>query len=116
MPIQQVIIFVAIIGAFYFLAIRPQQQAAKKQAEMVQHLEPGTEILTIGGIYATVVSTDDDRIRVALADGSQMELAKRAINSVIPPAVDNDDHDDGDVAETDAIDDVDPTAPEGDAL
>lgn len=73
----------AVLVAFYFLLIRPQQQQAKKQQEMLGMLRPGVEIMTIGGIYATVVSVDEDRVRVAVADGSELEIAKRAVNAVI---------------------------------
>jgi preprotein translocase subunit YajC len=74
-----------IIIAFYFLLIRPQQQQAKKLREMIAELEPGTEIATIGGIYAKVVSVGDERIRVSVADGSELEIAPRAINMIVPP-------------------------------
>ena len=74
---------VVIIVAFYFLLIRPQQQQAKKQHEMVEALVPGAQIMTIGGIYATVVSVEDDRIRVAVADGSELEIAARAVSAVL---------------------------------
>ena len=42
-------------------------------------LAPGAEIVTIGGIYGTIVSIDDDRVRVEVADGTELEIAKRAI-------------------------------------
>jgi preprotein translocase subunit YajC len=80
------IFVVIIIAAFYLLMIRPQQQQARRQAEMIEELAPGTEIMTIGGIYATVVTVEEDRIRVALADGSELEIAKRAVASVVGPA------------------------------
>ena len=82
---SQPIIFVLIIAAFYLLLIRPQQQAAKHQRELVAELEPGAEIMTIGGLYATVVSVTGDRVRVAVADGSELEFAKRAVSSLVKP-------------------------------
>ncbi|HEY5539846.1 MAG TPA: preprotein translocase subunit YajC [Coriobacteriia bacterium] len=81
---SQIIFLVVIVVAFYFLLIRPQQQQAKRQKEMVAALAPGTHIITIGGIYATVVSVDEDRVRVAVADGSELEIAKRAVATILP--------------------------------
>jgi len=81
---SQLIFIVAIIGVFYFLVIRPQQKRVKAQREMLATLEPGSEIVTIGGIYATVVSVGE-RIRVALADGTEMEVAMQAVGQVLPP-------------------------------
>jgi preprotein translocase subunit YajC len=84
MQTNQILIFVVMGAAFYFLLLRPQQKQAKRQAETIASLSPGTRIVTIGGIYATVVSIDDDRVRVAVADGSEFEIIKRAVGSVLP--------------------------------
>ena len=73
-----------LIVAFYFLLIRPQQQQRKAQAQMVASLTEGARILTVGGIYATIVEVEEDRLLVEVADGSQMEIAKRAVGSVLP--------------------------------
>jgi preprotein translocase subunit YajC len=80
------LIFIAVVfAAMYFLLIRPQQQRAKAQAEMISKLEPGTEIVTIGGIYGTLVDVGEDRLRMRVADGSEIEIARRAVGSIVPP-------------------------------
>jgi preprotein translocase subunit YajC len=84
MPTNQILILLVMGAAFYFLLIRPQQQQAKRQAETIASLTPGAHILTIGGIYATVVSVGEDRVRIAVADGSELEIIKRAVGSVLP--------------------------------
>ena len=121
MPTNQIIFLVVIVVAFYLLLIRPQQQQAKRQKDMVEALAPGTHILTIGGIYAVVVSVADDRIRVAVADGTELEIAKRAVASILAAedaeSEDSDESDDDSdepplAGETDATDD---DAREGDA-
>jgi preprotein translocase YajC subunit len=38
MQITQIIFLAVIVGSFYFLLIRPQQQAAKKQTALVASL------------------------------------------------------------------------------
>lgn len=80
---SQLIFIVAMVGVFYFIVIRPQQKRVKAQRSMIAALQSGDEILTIGGIYATVVSVDE-RVRVSLADGSELEVATQAIAQVIP--------------------------------
>lgn len=78
------LLFIAImILAFWLLVIRPQQVRQRKHAEMVQELAPGDEIVTIGGLYATVVAVGD-RIRVRVADGSELEIAPMAVGRVVP--------------------------------
>lgn len=87
MGVQNLVFIAVMIGAFYFLVIRPQQTRARKQQELIAALKAGDEVVTIGGIYATVVSVDD-RVRVAVADGTELEVAPQAIAQTIEPAED----------------------------
>ncbi len=84
MQYSQLIFLVIIVIAFYFLLIRPQQQRQKQQNQMISSLQPGTEIVTIGGIFGTVVAVLEDRLRIRVADGSELEVSKRAVGSVVP--------------------------------
>ncbi len=93
MQYTQLLFFAVIIVAFYFLFVRPQQQQAKRQREMVARLSSGDEVVTIGGIYGTVLSTQGDRIRMALADGSEVDIAPRAVSAVVPALEDAEDED-----------------------
>jgi preprotein translocase subunit YajC len=110
---SQYFFIIAIIAVFYFLIIRPQKKRQKDQAELISSLVAGAEIMTIGGLYGTIVSIDDDRVRIEVADGSELEFAKSAIARVIPPSLDETDDADADADEQlddpDANDDVDAT-------
>lgn len=81
----QLAFFALLLVAFYFLMIRPQQKRQKERTTMMSALSPGAEILTIGGIYGTVVSIGENKIRIRVADGSELEIAKAAVGSVVTP-------------------------------
>ena len=49
---------------FYFLFIRPQNQARKKHQELLTALKQGDEITTAGGIIGKVKSMKEDRITI----------------------------------------------------
>lgn len=83
---SNIIFIVVVFAAMYFLLIRPQQQRAKAQAEMISKLQTGTEIVTIGGIYGTILNVGDERLRVRVADGSEIEIARRAVGSIVAPS------------------------------
>lgn len=85
----QLVFFGILLVAFYFLMIRPQQQRQKQRATMMSALSPGAEIVTIGGIFGTVVSISADRIRIRVADGTELEIAKAAVGSVVKASVDS---------------------------
>ena len=103
------IFIVAILAVFYFLIIRPQQQRQKAHAELVSRLEPGAEILTIGGLYGTIAAIDGDRVRIVVADGSEMEFARNAIAQLIEPSAEDTDDAAEDAGE--AADDADAASP-----
>ena len=94
--LQQFLPILLIIGVFYFLIIRPQQKRATAQREMLASIKSGDEIVTVGGIYAVIIEVGE-RIRVRVADGSELELAKQAIAQVVAPK---------DAAAPEAADDV----------
>ena len=71
----------AMVAIFYFLLIRPQQRRAKQQQQMLASLTPGADIVTIGGIHATVVDVGE-RVRIRVLDGTELEIAKAAVARV----------------------------------
>jgi preprotein translocase subunit YajC len=90
MNLQNLILIVAMMAAFWFLLIRPQQQRQKKQAEMISALKPGARIVTIGGMFGTVVAAGE-RVLIEVADGTRIEFAPQAISQVLEPAADDED-------------------------
>lgn len=70
---------VVVFGAMYFLWIAPQQKQRKAQAAMLDALAPGDDVITAGGIYGRVVSIQDDGIRLEIAEGVVVRVAKAAV-------------------------------------
>src|SRR5688572_23329376 len=64
---------------FYMLLIRPQQRRAKAQRQLVSSLGPGDRIVTIGGLHGTIVELDDDTMRLEVATGTVVTMARAAI-------------------------------------
>ncbi len=87
--------------AAWFLLIRPQQKRAREQSEMLSRLKAGDEVMTAGGIYATVVSVGEERVRIAIADGSELEVARQAVRDILSSALDESDDDEPDADEDD---------------
>jgi len=64
---------------FYFLIIRPQRARQQRQVQLVNSLAPGDRIVTIGGFHGMVQDVDEDTIRVEIAVGTVVTLAKGAV-------------------------------------
>ncbi len=102
------LLFVAMAAIFYFLILRPQQRAKRAKAELASTLDEGSEVLTVGGIYGTIVELRENDFDLEIASGAVMRLTRTAIASVVPDAVDADEDDEDDEDEyEDEADDVD---------
>jgi preprotein translocase subunit YajC len=80
----EIIFPVLIVGAFYFLLIRPQKQRARAAMNMQENLEPGRQVMTTSGLFATVIRVDDDALELEVAPGVRTRWMRGAIARVIP--------------------------------
>ena len=70
---------------FWLIVLRPaQKRQEREQAERLNSLQKGDEILTIGGIYGSVVSISDqkdkDEIVVKIDDHTRVKMTRAAIH------------------------------------
>lgn len=82
---SEMISFLYIIGLFallYFLLIRPQQVRQKKHLEMIRKLKVNDRVVTVGGIFGTIVKLKDDTAILRVADNVRIEVLKQAIAQV----------------------------------
>src|SRR5258706_7459012 len=73
---------VLIIGVFYILLIRPQQQRQRKLQETVSQLKAGDRIVTTGGIIGTITSVKDTSFLIRSAEKTILEVARTAVAGV----------------------------------
>lgn len=77
--IYQVVMWVGIIGVFYFFMIRPQQKKQKEQKELLNSIKKGDQIVTIGGIHARVYNVEETLVTLELDKGVKLTVDKAAI-------------------------------------
>jgi preprotein translocase subunit YajC len=75
-PLLLAILFIA-VG--YVLILKPQKDRLRAQQAMVQALQVGDRVVTAGGIHGTLTAVDDEIVRVEVADGVVLTLARPAI-------------------------------------
>jgi preprotein translocase subunit YajC len=71
---------VAMVGIFYFVLIRPQQRRARSQRALIESVDVGDEIMTIGGIFGTVREIDDESVSLEVAPNVEIRFVKSAIS------------------------------------
>jgi preprotein translocase subunit YajC len=103
--LAQLIVIVAMFALLWLLFIRPQRRRAQAQQELVSGIEAGDEILTVGGIYGTVLDLrDEDELVVEIAPQTRVRVARRAVAAVLSP-------DDGPDDEQEALEEAPKTEP-----
>ncbi len=66
-------------GIFYFLLIRPQQRQRRAQRDLIESLDIGDEVVTIGGLYGTIREVDDESVTLEVAQGVDLRFVRGAI-------------------------------------
>ena len=81
-PFLQFLPLVFLFVVFYFLILRPQQKKQKEHAEMLTKLDKNDEVITSGGVHATVVSVGEKTLILRIADNVKIEIEKSSIQTV----------------------------------
>jgi preprotein translocase subunit YajC len=76
----------AMLLLVYVLLIAPQRRRQQAQRRMLSEVEVDDEILTAGGMYATVREVREDDLTVEIAPGTNIRLDKRAVALVLTEA------------------------------
>jgi preprotein translocase subunit YajC len=63
----------------WFLFIRPRRRLMQHQREVLGALSSGDQVVTIAGIYGTIVALDGDEVRLEIAPDVVVRVARRAI-------------------------------------
>lgn len=76
-----IVMMVALFAIVYFFMIRPQNKKQKEAQKFRNSLQPGQDVMTIGGVHGTIRSVDDSAGTVVLeiATGTKVKFEKSAI-------------------------------------
>jgi preprotein translocase subunit YajC len=77
------IFFVLLVAVLWLLLIRPQRQRQAAQRALISQVEPGEEVVTVGGLLGTVKEVGDEEIRLEIAPGTEVRVAKQAISGLV---------------------------------
>jgi preprotein translocase subunit YajC len=79
------LLIILLIGfvIMWAVIILPQRRRAAAHERMVSALEVGDEIVTAGGLHGRVTHMGGDELRVEIAPGVEVRLARRAVAAVL---------------------------------
>jgi preprotein translocase subunit YajC len=79
------ILTLILIVVFWALMIRPQQQRQREHLAEVASLVAGDRVESFSGIHGTLVEVDETTVRVEIADGVVVTMARLAISKKLEP-------------------------------
>jgi preprotein translocase subunit YajC len=80
----QLVFMIGLCGLiFYFMILRPQQKRQKERKSVLDGLQKGDKIITIGGCHGVVVGIDEKTILVQVAENVKLKFERTAIGSII---------------------------------
>jgi preprotein translocase subunit YajC len=82
-PLLQLLPFVLVFIFFYFLIIRPQNQARKKHQAMISNVKRGDVVVTSGGLIGKISKVlEGDEVMVELADNVVVKVVKSTLTDI----------------------------------
>lgn len=83
------LMYAVLIGAMWFIFMRPQSKEKKRVASMLAALETGDVVMTTSGFYGTVIAIDENENTVVVEFGNnkncRIPMDKSAISRVEKP-------------------------------
>lgn len=76
--LQFLVIVIALFG-FWAIVMRPARVQQRQVAQLQAELEVGDEVIIGAGIFGTVTAIEDDRVRLEVAPGTEITVARQAV-------------------------------------
>jgi len=77
--LQQFLPLIIIFAIFYFILIRPQQQKQKRHKVMLDSLQKGDKVITIGGVYGIIREIKGDILTLEITKDVIINTTRNAI-------------------------------------
>jgi preprotein translocase subunit YajC len=85
---MSIVFMIAIFVVFYFLLIRPQAKRQKEQKAMIQSLNKGDEVVTVGGMVGKITELSDQylTLQIAVVNDKAVEVSvqRAAVQMPLP--------------------------------
>ena|ERR687896_1983973 len=77
--LSSIIFLVFLIGIFYLMLIRPQRKRVEQHRKLIESVDVGDEVITIGGMYGRVKAIGDEELELEVSPGTSVRFTKSAI-------------------------------------
>jgi preprotein translocase subunit YajC len=85
---------IILIAVFWALMIRPQQQRQREHLAEVDSLVAGDRVESFSGIHGTLVEVGDQTVRMEIAEGVVVTMARLAVSKKLDEGGPDDEQED----------------------
>lgn len=78
-PIPSFIMLGLFVLIFYFMLWRPQAKKQKEHKALMESLNKGDEVVTVGGVAGKILKVADDFIVLEAADNVELKVQKSSV-------------------------------------
>jgi preprotein translocase subunit YajC len=77
--------FIIIFAVLYFLILRPQSKKQKERQKLLEALQKGDKVVTIGGVHGKIMGfkDDDKTVIIKVDDNVKLDVDRTAISNVL---------------------------------
>ena len=76
---------IVLLALFVFLFVLPNRRRQRAQQDLLRSIDVGAEVLTVGGLIGRVIAAEDSELKVEIADGVVVRIARRGVATVLHP-------------------------------
>ena len=84
-PLAMLMPFGVMFVIFYMLVFRPQSKAKKEHESMVKGLKKHDEVVTVGGLFGSVMNVKPESITLKIDENVRVEVEPSAITRLVKP-------------------------------
>jgi preprotein translocase subunit YajC len=79
----QLLPIILVVLLLFVMVIRPARKRARQVSQLQSALSARDEVMLTSGIYGTVESVEDDKVRVVVADGVVLTVHRGAVAEIV---------------------------------
>ena len=88
-PGAQLFVILLVLVLFWFVLMRPARNQQRRVQELQQDLQVGEEVVLSAGIFGIIRSLEDGRVKLEVAPGTELTVARQAVVRKVEPELDS---------------------------
>jgi len=82
--IESMLLIVLMFVVLYFLMIRPQMKRAKEHKTLLDGLQKGDEVVTVGGVLGRISKLNENYVTLEIANNIEIQVQRPAVQVLLP--------------------------------